>query len=118
MVALGVVQKRGMSREDADDVIRTMAKYDDFFVNIMMNEELGLQVRVIVFKTASLEIQQKIFFVFRRLPCIITFSVQVKDSKNHFLMTWSKVGMFHREDSLVCILGLDLLRTGRRSAVG
>lgn len=33
-----------MSRQDAEDVIEKMAKYDDFFVNLMMNEELGLQV--------------------------------------------------------------------------
>lgn len=37
-------QERGMSRPDAEDVIEKMAKYDDFFVNLMMNEELGLQV--------------------------------------------------------------------------
>lgn len=34
-----------MSRQDAEDVIGKMAKYDDFFVNLMMNEELGLQVK-------------------------------------------------------------------------
>ncbi|CAM9432065.1 unnamed protein product [Ascophyllum nodosum] len=39
-----IFEERGMSREDAQDVITTMAKYDDFFVNLMMNEELGLQV--------------------------------------------------------------------------
>lgn len=33
-----------MSRQDAEDVIGKMAKYDEFFVNLMMNEELGLQV--------------------------------------------------------------------------
>lgn len=41
-------QERGMSRQDAEDVIGKMAKYDDFFVNLMMNEELGLQVRVVL----------------------------------------------------------------------
>lgn len=40
-------QERGMSRQDAEDVIGKMAKYDDFFVNLMMNEELGLQVSVL-----------------------------------------------------------------------
>ena len=35
---------RGMSREDATTVISTMAKYHDFFVNVMMVEELGLAV--------------------------------------------------------------------------
>lgn len=42
-----VRQERGMSRQDAEDVIGKMAKYDDFFVNLMMNEELGLQVCVL-----------------------------------------------------------------------
>ena len=36
--------QRGMSREDAQVVISTMAKYHDFFVDVMMVEELGLFV--------------------------------------------------------------------------
>ena len=35
---------KGMSREDAENVIETLAKYKDFFVDIMMTQELGLQV--------------------------------------------------------------------------
>ncbi len=35
---------KGMSYEDAKLVIETLAKYDDFFVNIMMQQELELQV--------------------------------------------------------------------------
>jgi len=35
---------RGMSQPDADLVIRRMAKYKDFFVNLMMREELSLPV--------------------------------------------------------------------------
>mmetsp|Transcript_23624 Transcript_23624/g.43636 ORF Transcript_23624/g.43636 Transcript_23624/m.43636 type:complete len:228 (-) Transcript_23624:77-760(-) len=35
---------RGMEREDAEVVINTMAKYQDFFVDVMMAEELQLQV--------------------------------------------------------------------------
>lgn len=35
--------KRGMSRDDAEQVIKTMSKYEDFFVDVMMVEELGLQ---------------------------------------------------------------------------
>eukprot|EP00325_Prymnesiales_sp_UTEX-LB-985_P028947 CAMPEP_0174727850 /NCGR_PEP_ID=MMETSP1094-20130205/50595_1 /TAXON_ID=156173 /ORGANISM="Chrysochromulina brevifilum, Strain UTEX LB 985" /LENGTH=309 /DNA_ID=CAMNT_0015929679 /DNA_START=375 /DNA_END=1304 /DNA_ORIENTATION=- len=35
---------RGMSREDAEVVIHKMAKYKDFFVDIMMTEELALPV--------------------------------------------------------------------------
>lgn len=35
---------RGMEQEDAEAVIKTMAKYKDFFVDVMMAEELQLQV--------------------------------------------------------------------------
>jgi DNA damage-binding protein 1 len=35
---------KGMSPPDAESVITTMAKYQDFFVDMMMTEELGLQV--------------------------------------------------------------------------
>merc|ERR1719238_764113 len=42
MVSLFV--ERGMSKADAELVIKTMSKYTDFFVDVMMNEELGLQV--------------------------------------------------------------------------
>lgn len=37
-------EERGMGRKDAEIVIRLMAKYEDFFVDVMMVEELGLQV--------------------------------------------------------------------------
>jgi VIT1/CCC1 family predicted Fe2+/Mn2+ transporter len=36
--------EKGMSRQDAEIVITTMAKYKDFFVDIMMTQELQLQV--------------------------------------------------------------------------
>ncbi|KAI2492649.1 VIT family [Fragilaria crotonensis] len=36
--------EKGMSRQDAESVITTMAKYKDFFVDIMMTQELQLQV--------------------------------------------------------------------------
>mmetsp|Transcript_9572 Transcript_9572/g.14844 ORF Transcript_9572/g.14844 Transcript_9572/m.14844 type:complete len:291 (+) Transcript_9572:150-1022(+) len=36
--------KKGMSQKDAESVVTTMAKYDEFFIDIMMTEELGLQV--------------------------------------------------------------------------
>jgi len=35
---------RGMERDDAEMVIKTMSKYQDFFVDVMMAEELQLQV--------------------------------------------------------------------------
>lgn len=35
---------KGMEREDAELVIKTMAKYEDFFVDVMMLEELELVV--------------------------------------------------------------------------
>jgi len=41
---IDLYQQRGMSRDDAEVVIKRMAKYPDFFVDIMMVEELGLQV--------------------------------------------------------------------------
>jgi DNA damage-binding protein 1 len=39
-----IFEERGMSNEDATIVITTMAKYKDFFVDIMMTQELQLQV--------------------------------------------------------------------------
>jgi len=41
---IDIYEGRGMSREDATQVINTMAKYKDFFVDVMMAEELALQV--------------------------------------------------------------------------
>merc|ERR1712087_59081 len=37
-------ERRGMSREDAEEAIKRMAKYPAFFVNLMMREELSLPV--------------------------------------------------------------------------
>ena len=39
-----IYQAKGMSAEDAHQVIHTMAKYKDFFVDVMMTQELELQV--------------------------------------------------------------------------
>ena len=39
-----IYEQRGMSHEDAVLVINTMSKYKDFFVDVMMAEELQLQV--------------------------------------------------------------------------
>lgn len=41
---IDLYEQRGMSRADATDVINKMAKYPQFFVDVMMTEELGLQV--------------------------------------------------------------------------
>ena len=41
---IDIYEGRGMSREDATSVIETMAKYKDFFVDVMMAEELALKV--------------------------------------------------------------------------
>jgi len=41
---IDIYECRGMSREDATKVIETMAKYKEFFVDVMMTEELALQV--------------------------------------------------------------------------
>jgi DNA damage-binding protein 1 len=39
-----IYENKGMSHEDAVSVIQTMAKYKDFFVDVMMAQELELQV--------------------------------------------------------------------------
>ena len=41
---IDIYESKGMSRKDAELVIKTMAKYKDFFVDVMMAEELALQV--------------------------------------------------------------------------
>jgi DNA damage-binding protein 1 len=41
---IDIYVERGMTREDATNVIETMAKYTDFFVDVMMSEELALRV--------------------------------------------------------------------------
>lgn len=41
---IDIYEGRGLSREDATSVITTMAKYKDFFVDVMMAEELALRV--------------------------------------------------------------------------
>jgi len=41
---IDIYTSKGMSLEDAKTCIETMAKYDDFFVDIMMMQELELQV--------------------------------------------------------------------------
>ena len=44
---IDIYTSRGMSTEDATMVIKTMAKYKDFFVDVMMQQELELQVSTI-----------------------------------------------------------------------
>lgn len=39
-----IYESKGMSHEDAESVIKTMAKYKKFFIDRMMVDELGLQV--------------------------------------------------------------------------
>jgi vacuolar iron transporter family protein len=41
---IDIYKERGMGQEDAELVVKTMAKYKDFFVDIMMTQELELQV--------------------------------------------------------------------------
>lgn len=53
--------ERGMSVEDATMVIHTMAKYKDFFVDIMMAEELGLQVPDENHKTESMKEGKQVY---------------------------------------------------------
>ena len=39
-----IFEHRGLSHDDAVTVINIMSKYKDFFIDIMMVEELGLRV--------------------------------------------------------------------------
>ena len=41
---IDIYVEKGMGREDAKMVIETMSKYKEFFVDVMMAEELGLSV--------------------------------------------------------------------------
>ncbi len=41
---IDIYVSKGLSPDDAKTVIETMAKYEDFFVDIMMQQELELQV--------------------------------------------------------------------------
>jgi vacuolar iron transporter family protein len=41
---IDIYVEKGMSYDDAKLVIETMAKYDEFFVDVMMQQELELQV--------------------------------------------------------------------------
>ena len=41
---IDIYVKKGLSPEDAKVVIETMAKYESFFVDVMMQQELELQV--------------------------------------------------------------------------
>jgi len=52
---IDIYETRGMTREDATMVIQTMSKYKDFFVDVMMAEELALQVPDVDHKTESMK---------------------------------------------------------------
>lgn len=52
---IDIYEERGMTREDATIVIQTMSKYKDFFVDVMMAEELALQVPDEDHKTESMK---------------------------------------------------------------
>lgn len=41
---IDIYEERGMKRADATVVVETMAKYEQFFIDVMMKEELELQV--------------------------------------------------------------------------
>jgi DNA damage-binding protein 1 len=41
---IDIYKEKGMSHEDAKIVIETMSKYKEFFVDLMMAQELELQV--------------------------------------------------------------------------
>jgi hypothetical protein len=39
-----IYEERGIKRQDAITVVKTMAKYKEYFIDQMMIDELGLQV--------------------------------------------------------------------------
>mmetsp|Transcript_8811 Transcript_8811/g.8882 ORF Transcript_8811/g.8882 Transcript_8811/m.8882 type:complete len:283 (-) Transcript_8811:412-1260(-) len=41
---INIFEEKGMSRPDAELVVRKISEYDNFFVNMMITEELGLQI--------------------------------------------------------------------------
>jgi VIT1/CCC1 family predicted Fe2+/Mn2+ transporter len=61
---IDIYKERGMSHEDAVLVINTMAKYKDFFVDVMMAEELQLQVPEADHKVESMREGVAMFFAF------------------------------------------------------
>lgn len=41
---VNIFEAKGMNRLDAELVVKKMAQYEGFFINLMITEELGLQV--------------------------------------------------------------------------
>jgi len=68
---IDIYTEKGMGQEDAEMVVRTMARYKDFFVDIMMAQELELQLPDEDFKMESFKEGIVMFFsfaVFGSLP--------------------------------------------------
>ena len=61
---IDIYVERGMSQEDATSVIRTMSKYKEFFVDVMMAEELALQIPEENHVTESMKEGVVMFFSF------------------------------------------------------
>jgi DNA damage-binding protein 1 len=67
-----IFTQRGMTQEDAATVINIISKYDQFFVDLMMTEELGLQREIPTHSEMALEglIMFGAFFVFGSMPVL------------------------------------------------
>lgn len=71
---IDIYKEKGMEHEDAKLVIETMAKYKDFFVDLMMAQELELQVCFrAIRRWKSLQIANESAFVFVRFQTRITW---------------------------------------------
>ena len=70
---INIFEERGMKRADSELVVRKMAEYDSFFVNMMITEELGLQIpdddEALLLKDSFIMFMS--FAIFGSLPLII-----------------------------------------------
>ena len=56
-----IYEERGMKREDAITVVKTMAKYKEYFIDQMMMDELGLQVITVLDPSFTFAFAEVIF---------------------------------------------------------
>lgn len=73
---IDIYESRGMSPEDAKLVIETMAKYKDFFVDVMMQQELELQVSFEPALSHSMTFSELDFLLFLML-CFVRYLMKI-----------------------------------------
>jgi len=61
---IDIYVERGMEKNDAEKVIKIMSKYKEFFVNVMMAEELELQVPPDDYRMESFKEGKNFLFLF------------------------------------------------------